>query len=164
MKKPADHVPLHAAAGEALSARVPQSHLGAADASGVAGVIRRYCWGALTLPEAQRRVKRRRPLFFGLGPQGKRRPGPPSTPAPEGRDAAREASAPVEEPTAGVAVGGGDEGAEGAPSQAAARAQGGPRPGTGRLGPAASLGAERVACRQEELAGGQRCPGWGHGP
>jgi len=35
--------------------------------------------------------------------------------------------------------------------------------GTGRLGADAYVGAERTACRHEELAGGQRCPVCGQG-
>ena len=41
--------------------------------------------------------------------------------------------------------------------------QGGHRPGTGRLGAEAYTGAERVECRHEELAVGQRCPVCGQG-
>src|SRR5262252_10973368 len=40
---------------------------------------------------------------------------------------------------------------------------GGHRPGTGRLGAEAYTGAERVECRHEELAVGQRCPVCGRG-
>jgi hypothetical protein len=41
--------------------------------------------------------------------------------------------------------------------------QGGHRPGYGRLGAEAYAGAERVECRHEELAVGQRCPVCGQG-
>ena len=44
-----------------------------------------------------------------------------------------------------------------------AKAKGGHRPGTGRLGAEAYVGAERVECRHEELAVGQRCPVCGQG-
>lgn len=40
---------------------------------------------------------------------------------------------------------------------------GGYRPGTGRLGADAYVGAERIACRHEKLAPGQRCPVCGQG-
>jgi Transposase IS66 family len=43
------------------------------------------------------------------------------------------------------------------------KAKGGHRPGTGRLGAAAYVGAERIECRHEELAVGQRCPVCGQG-
>ena len=39
-----------------------------------------------------------------------------------------------------------------------AKAKGGHRPGTGRLGAEAYWGATRAQCRHEELAVGQRCP------
>ena len=41
--------------------------------------------------------------------------------------------------------------------------KGGHRPGYGRLGAEAYAGAERVECRHEELAVGQRCPVCGQG-
>ena len=44
-----------------------------------------------------------------------------------------------------------------------AQPAGGPRPGTGGLGAAASAGATRVACRHEAWAVGQRGPGCGQG-
>ena len=47
------------------------------------------------------------------------------------------------------------------PSQG--KPKGGHRPGTGRLGADAYVGAERVECRHEELAPGQRCPVCGQG-
>src|SRR2546422_6646250 len=53
---------------------------------------------------------------------------------------------------------GGDERAGGAQSEASPQPQGGHRPGTGRLGAEAYVGAERTECRHEELTVGQRCP------
>ena len=44
-----------------------------------------------------------------------------------------------------------------------AKAKGGHRPGTGRLGAAAYAGATRIECRHEELSVGQRCPVCGQG-
>src|SRR5215831_9947938 len=41
--------------------------------------------------------------------------------------------------------------------------RGGHRPGTGRLGAEAYVGAARVECRHENLAVGQRCPVCGQG-
>ncbi len=67
---------------------------------------------------------------------------------------------PVEEHAAGaLAVGDEEEGSAGAP----AKAKGGHRAGTGRLGADAYVGAGRVECRHEELAVGQRCPVCGQG-
>ncbi len=75
---------------------------------------------------------------------------------------------------AGVgAVGGGHEarGADGGAAEAGETSAaeekppraGGHRPGAGRLGAEAYAGAERVECRHEELAVGQRCPVCGQG-
>ena len=50
-----------------------------------------------------------------------------------------------------------------APRPERAPPKGGPRPGTGRLGADAYVGASRVEGRHEELAVGQRCPVGGQG-
>jgi len=166
VKKPAATVTLSADEGEALIARVHQSNLGAEDAGGVAWVIRMYFWVALTWQEAKLSVKWLRTMFFGRGHKGKT-PAGPQAPAPlhaalgEGEEGG--ASAPVEEHAAGVAAGGGDEGAGAAQREAPPKAKGGPRPGTGRLGSEAYVGASRVECRHEELAVGPRCPVCGQG-
>jgi hypothetical protein len=60
VKKPAEHITLSVAEGEALIARVHQSNLGAADAGGVEWVIRMYFWVAFALQEAKLSVKRLR--------------------------------------------------------------------------------------------------------
>ena len=166
MKKPADHVTLSAAEGEALIARVHQSNLGAEDAGVVEWVIRMYFLVALALQEAKFSVKRLRAMFFGRSRKAKTAPAPEAL-APvrkaldEGEDGGR--SAPVAEHAAGVEVVGGDEGAGASQREASPKPTGGHRPGTGRLGADAYGGAERVECRHEELAVGQRCPVCGQG-
>ncbi len=166
MKKPANHVTLSAEEGEALIARVHQSNLGADDAGVVEWVIRRSCWVACALQEATRSVQRLRDVFFGPGRTAKTPPEPAAAATSsalldEGEGGGE--SAPVAEDATGVEAVGCDEGAGAAQSEASPQAQGGHRPGTGRLGAEASVGAERTACRHEELAVGQRCPVCGQG-
>ncbi len=166
VKKPADNVTLSAEAGEALIARVHQSNLGADDAGGVEWVIRMYCWMALALQETQRSVQRLRDGFFGRGRKAQ------TPPAPEASSTSSEALgegagggevAPVAEAAAGFEAGGGEAGGGELEGEASPQPQGGPRPGTGRLGAEAYGGAERTECRHEELAVGQRCPVCGQG-
>ncbi len=49
------------------------------------------------------------------------------------------------------------------PGDVSPKPKGGHRAGTGRLGADAYVNAERVACRYEDLAPGQRCPVCGQG-
>jgi len=166
VKKPVDTVTLSAEEGEARIARVHQSNLGADDARVVEWVIRRYFWVAFALREAKRSVKRLRDVFFGPGRNAKAPPEPEAAaPSSElrGDGEGGGESAPVEEDAAGVEVGGGDEGEEASQSEASPKAKGGHRPGTGRLGAEAYVGASRVECHHEELAVGQRCPVCGQG-
>ncbi len=166
VKKPADNVTLSAEEGEALIARVHQSNLGADDAGVVEWVIRMYFWVAFALQEAKLSVKRLRDVFFGPGRKAKTPPEPeassPSSALLDEGEGGGE-SAPVEKDATGVEAVGCDEGAGAAQREASPKAKGGHRPGTGRLGADAYVGAERTACRHEELAVGQRCPVCGQG-
>ncbi len=166
VQKPAATVTLSAAAGEALIARVHQSNLGADDAGVVEWVIRMYFWMAFALQEATLSVKRLRDVFFGRGHKAT----PP--PEPEASSTSREALgegagggevAPVAEAAPGFEAVGGEAGGGESEGKAASKPTGGHRPGTGRLGADAYVGAERIECRHEELAVGQRCPVCGHG-
>src|SRR4030095_6735477 len=84
-----------------------------------------------------------------------------SAPSPGGgethADAVRDADAGDGATTAGAAL------PQDAQRREQAQPKGGHRPGTGRLGADAYEGAERVECRHEELAVGQRCPVCGQG-
>jgi hypothetical protein len=166
VKKPAGTVTLSSAEGEALIAQVRQSNLPPADAGTVEQIIRMYFWVVFALQEAKRSVKRRRRLLFGKGPK------PEQPPAPEasstlgdavGKDEGGGEWAPIDQETPGFEVAGGAEGAERGAAEASPTAPGGHRAGTGRLGADAYVGAERPACRHEELAVGQRCPVCGQG-
>ena len=166
MKKPPPSRTLSVAAGEALIARVHQSGFSAEDSGMVEQVIRRYCWGLFALQEAKLRRKRLRTLRFGKGAKA------PKPRAPEAVSTSSEPHGEREEAGAwqsrdAEAAGGeavasdAEPGASG--TEARSKPTGGQRLGTGRLGAEASAGAERVVCRHEALAGGQRCPGCGQG-
>jgi transposase len=165
MKKPPASITLRAEEGEALIARVHQSGLSAEDAGVVEQVIRLYCWVIFSLQEAKLSLKRLRTLLFGKGakapkPRAPEAASPSSAPVGEGEGAgtlrSREAASGVE-----AAASAAEPGASG--TQALAKPTGGHRLGTGRLGADAYAGAERVECRHEELAVGQRCPVCGQG-
>ncbi len=166
VKKPADTVTLSADEGEALITRVHQSNLGAEDAGIVEWMIRMYFWVAFALQEAKLGVQRLRNMFFGRDRKAERPPKPQSSsPSSEalGEGEGGGESAPVEEDAAGVEAVVCDKEAGASRSEAPPKATGGHRPGTGRLGAEAYSGADRVECRHEELAVGQRCPVCGQG-
>jgi len=165
MKKPPAHSTRRAEAGEALIARVHQSGLSAEDAGVVEQVIRLYGWVIFALQEAKRSRKRLRTLLCGKGakapkPRAPEASSPASAPVGAGEGAgpvrSREAASGVEAAASAAAPG-----ASG--TEALAKPTGGQRLGTGRLGAEAYAGAERVECRHEELAVGQRCPVCGQG-
>jgi transposase len=166
VKKPAENVTLSAAEGEAMIARLSVYAPSRSDCEILIQVVRWYFWLVWTVQEAKLRLKKLRTLLCGRGPQ-------PLTPsAPEA--ALCSASSPGHGEATGVSS---SRDAEVGPSEAAGPPSGpvesglaapptptgGHRPGTGRLGAEAYEGAERVECRHEELAVGQRCPVCGQG-
>jgi transposase len=166
VKKPAETVTLSAAEGEAMIARLSVYAPSRSDCAILIQVVRWYFWLVWTVQEAKLSLKKLRTLLCGRGPQ------PPTPSAPE----ASAVSAPA--PGHGEAMGASSSRAEDVgPSEAAGppsgtvvsgiaappTPKGGHRPGTGRLGAEAYAGAERVECRHEELAVGQRCPVCGQG-
>jgi transposase len=155
VKKPAGTVTLRSEDGEVLIAQVHQSNLPPASAGRVEYIIRMYFWLVFALQEAKLSVKRLRTLLFGSSAQ------PEEQPASEASATASEAPGQ----TAGEGEGAsGREAAVVAPtSEAQPKPKGGHRPGTGRLGAEAYVGAERIECRHEDLAVGQRCPLCGQG-
>jgi hypothetical protein len=154
-------VTLRAEDGEALIARGQLSNVPRADAETVAWVIRRYFHRAFALQEAHSSTQRLRSWLFG------------QTPAPSPWPEASLAASPADGDAASVcAVRDADAEPEatshpGPPGEsqrpAGAKAKGGHRPGTGRLGAAASAGGPRIEGRHEELAVGQRGPVCGQG-
>jgi len=129
-------------------------------------VLRSYARLLGMLFEAQMTLKRLQTLLFGT--RRRRR----TAPAAGAAEASAEAVGRGEE--AGVGAGGGGPQAQGAaggaalpgePAPAAGNAprSGGHRPGYGRLGAEVYEGAERVACRHEDLRVGEVCPVCGQG-
>ena len=157
MKKPAENVTLSSEEGERLIAQVHQSNLPAVVAGRLEEIIRTCLWLVFALQETQITVSRLRRLLFGKAVKA-------SEPAPEAASARSRAGGDethgdaVDAATTSGAV-------PPAPSQSPERGKpkGGHRAGTGRLGANAYVGAERVECRHEELAVGQRCPVCGQG-
>jgi hypothetical protein len=153
VQKPADHVTLSAAAGEAISARLSVYAPRRSDCASRMQGVRWYFWLVWTVQEAKLSLNTLRTLLFGRGPT----PPPPS--APEASSVS--APAPGHGETTG-ALSSRDEdvgrSAEARPPSSPGALgiasppppKGGHRPGTGRLGAEAYEGAERVECRHEE--------------
>lgn len=155
MKRP-EPLNLSAEEGQALIARLLAYTPSRSDCEICAQVIRLYFWLMVALEEAQLSVKRLRNLLFGNS-------APPALESVTG-----DAPAPVHgdgSESFGASETGGEVAAPPGQSQSleGAKPKGGHRPGTGRLGADAYVGAERVECRHEELAAGQRCPVCGQG-
>jgi len=162
LKKPAQNVTLSTEEGEALIARVHLSNLAPADAGMVERVIRMYFWVAFALQEAKLSVKRLCNVLFGKSP--KPSPAPEESSAPSQADGHGTNAPTLLEADAGGVPATACEAQPGeSPGQERAKPKGGHRPGTGRLGADAYEGAQRVECRHEDLAVGQRCPVCGHG-
>jgi len=166
VKKPAGTVTLSSAEGEALIAQVRQSNLPPADAGMVEQIIRMYFWLVFALQEAKLSVKRLRTLVFGSSAQPNELPeseASATSSEPLSPGASGEAPTPVAEGTPGLAAAAREAGSGQSQGEVAPTPKGGHRTGTGRLGAEAYVGAERVECRHEELAVGQRCPVCGQG-
>ena len=149
MKRP-DEITLSHEDGEALRKRLDGEALTAADRRVLGQVLQWYFWLLFALQEARFSLKRLRALLFGDKP--KQRQSPSSSGSPDGSGGAGDvgaASTAMRDTTAEDHRAGG--------------ATGGHRPGHGRQGAAAYPGAERVTCRHETLAVGERCPVCGQG-
>jgi transposase len=150
MKRP-EEVELSHHEGEALIERLEGNALTADDRRLLVKLITFHFWLLFALQEAKFSLKRLRAILFGEKP--KKRPTPTSSRGSSGG-------------------GGGTGGVEAASTEASGStvddhspqtAVGGHRPGHGRQGAEAYTGAERVVCRHEELAVGERCPACGQG-
>jgi transposase len=148
MKRPQDEVTLSPEEGAALIERLERNTLSADDRRLLVQVVRWLFWLLFVVQEAKLSLKRLRALVFGK----------PSLP-------------PKEEGSEVFAVGGEADWGRGAePAEASAEAphpearrRGGHRRGQGRHGAASYAGAERVACRHEELQEGEVCAVCGQG-
>ena len=165
VQKPADNVTLSAAEGEAMIARLAVYAPSRSDCEILIQVVRWYFWLAAAVKEAKLSLKQLRTLLLGQGPPPPTRCAPAasavSTSSRGDSAVSGDGSARAEE--LGQATGAGSQPASVASAAEPNKPRGGHRPGTGRLGAEAYTGAERVECRHEELAVGQRCPVCGQG-
>jgi hypothetical protein len=164
MSRP-ETITLSAAAGEAIMERLSVYAPSRADCEILIQVLRWYFWLTATVQEAKLSLKKLRTLLCGEGAK------PPTRCEPAASSvstSARGDSARAGDGAARDEAGGRLPDAESPPEAAASTAEastprGGHRPGIGRLGAEAYTGAERVECRHEALAVGQRCPVCGQG-
>jgi rRNA maturation protein Nop10 len=152
MQAPPDDVKLSREEGEALIERLRANVLTSEDRGLLVKLIRLYFWLAFALRETKIGLGRLKRALFGEG----RRP-PPPTGGGEAMAGADATAAGGATPATGSATP-----TEG-PADAPAAAPSERRRGHGRRGADAYPGAERVVCRHETLAAGQRCPACGRG-
>jgi transposase len=148
MKRPAE-VQLSREDGEALRQRLAGDALTADDRRVLDQVLQWYFWLLFVLQEATFSFKRLRAILFGDKP--KKRQSQSSSRSSSGGGVG-DVGTPE---TAGRVATAEDHRTEGS--------RGGHRPGHGRQGAAAYPGAERITCRHETLAVGERCPVCGQG-
>jgi hypothetical protein len=144
MKRPAE-VKLSREDGEAVRQRLEGNALTADDRRVLGQVLQWYFWLLFAVQEARFSLKRLRVMLFGEQP--KKRKESPAGPSTTPRDSD-----------------GGASGADGAQAQgdrAPAATEG--RPGHGRRGAQAYMGAQQVECCHETLRAGERCPVCGRG-
>jgi transposase len=158
MQRP-DEVKLSPQDGEALRTRLAGDALTAADRRVLDQVLQGYLWLVFALQEAKISLRQLRTLVFGTAPTAPASATLPVVEAGEEGGSAEPAEGtevPTAETTRAEARGRADVGGE-------ASRRGGHRPGYGRRSAEAYRGAERVACRHEELRAGERCPVCGQG-
>jgi transposase len=148
MKQP-DEVSLNREEGEALIERLERNALTSEDRRVLVQLIRFYFWLLFALQEAKFSLKRLRRLLFG-DKRKKRQKGSRGDSSGLGKGDGASAHAGGKEAPPGATPG--NQG----PSE-------GHRPGHGRQGAEAYVGAERLECRHETLAVGEPCPVCGRG-
>src|SRR5262245_53602381 len=142
MKQPED-VQISQEEGEALLARLDANTLTAEDRRVLRKVLTYYFWLLFALREAKLSLKRLKALVFGEKPK---KPQPPSS--------------------GGTCRGGRTSGSETQGSAASGAPPPAPKPpplGHGRQGAEVYHAVQKVECRHEELAVGERCPACGRG-
>jgi transposase len=148
MKRP-EEVTLSREDGEALITRLERDALTAEDRRVLVKVLTFYFWLLFALREAKLSLKRLKTLVFGEKAKKREPPG-----------------------SGGAAGGGGGKGGTGAAADPRERQSAGERgqaeagerrPGHGRQSAAVYRETQRVECRHEELAVGERCPACGRG-
>ena len=155
-----EQVRLSAAEGEAIIARLSVYAPSRSDCEICIQVIRLYFWFTAVVEEAKLSIKKLRTLLFGRGPK---RPKPSNPASSSVSDSAVGEGEATDDALGGEEAADTSEAAGSRDSEPAGKPKGGHRPGTGRLSANAYEGAERVECRHEELAVGQRCPVCGQG-
>jgi hypothetical protein len=161
MKAPED-LHLSPEQGDALIERIEHDACTPEDRQILVHVLRLYFWLIFALQESKLSLKRLRIIIFGKPKSKKRRQqaldsngdSGASSVAQEGEGSDGDAGEPADLATAEPSETGETDGECG---------EGSKRPGHGRLGADAYVGAERVECRHEELAPGDRCPLCGQG-
>jgi hypothetical protein len=157
---------LSAEEGEAIIARLSVYAPSRADCEILIQVVRLYFWLVVTVQEAKLRLKKLRTLLCGRGAK------PPKLSEPEaflvsapslGAHEAPGASCAPEAAVRPSAEAGPELASVASGAAQIDKPRGGPLPGTGRLGAEAYAGAQRVECRHDQLAAGQRCPVCGQG-
>lgn len=153
MQRPAENMILSSEEGESLIAQVHRSNLPVAVASRLEQIIRLCLWLVFALQESKITVTRLRRVLFGKAFEASTPTPADSSTASPGADDATSASVILQADAADADATAGE-----APPQASQRPpqvkpRGGHRAGTGRLGADAYVGAERVECRHEDLAG-----------
>ncbi len=146
--------------GEALIERIEQDTCTPEDRQILVQVLRLYFWLVFALQESKLSLKRLRILIFGK-PKKRRKRDTDS----DGDSVTSGASEDCE--SSDGHAGKPADSATAEPSEAGETsgecADDSKRPGHGRLGADAYVGAERVECRHQDLAPGQRCPLCGQG-
>lgn len=135
VNKPGDNVTLSAEDGEALIARVHRSNLPRADAETVEWVIRMYVHVVFALQEATISTNRLRSLLCGKNPAPSPVPEESLAPSRGDDDAASVCAVPEADAETEATANPAPSGESQRPEEA--KAKGGHRPGTGRLGAAA---------------------------
>jgi len=161
MKAPED-LHLSPEQGESLIERLEHDACTPEDRPILVQVLRLYFWLIFALQESKLSVKRLRIILFGKPKNKKRRKrvsdsagdSATSSAGADGEDSDRHQGEPADSGTAPPSGAGDTDGECG---------EGDKRPGHGRLGADAYGGAERVECRHEDLAPGDRCPLCGQG-
>jgi transposase len=163
VQQPAEHVTLRSEEVESLLAHVHQRNVPAAVAGRLGQILRTCLWLLFALQETTITVGRLRRVLFGKAFEA-------SAPAPQEALAPRAAGGDATHAGAVVDAGADDTAAtrgeappRTSPLPSQDTPQGGHRPGPGRQGAEAYVGAERAQCRHEDLAPGQRCPVCGQG-
>lgn len=161
MKAPED-LHLSPEQGESLIERLEHDACPPEDRQILVHMLRLYFWLIFALQESKLSVKRLRIILFGKPKNKKRRKrvsdsagdSATSGAGEDSEDSERHQGEPADSGTAPPSEAGDTNGECG---------EGDKRPGHGRLGADAYVGAERVECRHEDLAPGDRCPLCGQG-